>query len=79
MLVGKRLNADAKRNLIQNRQQQLLEWYRQNINQVESLFTQDQMLTYDGVYCVGRLKNIEQASFLQTSNLTSVSIMNHTD
>ena len=77
MLTGKRLNADFKRNLIQQRQQQLLEWYQQNINQVESLFTQDQMLAYDGVYCVGRLRNLEQASFLQTANLTSVSIVAH--
>jgi len=75
ILTGKRLNADFKRNLIEKRQQQLIEWYQQNINQVGSLFTQDQMLTYDGVYCVGRLKNIEQVSFLQTANLTSVSIV----
>jgi hypothetical protein len=77
MLTGKRLNADFKRNLIQQRQQQLIEWYQQNINQVESLFTQDQMLAYDGVYCVGRLRNLEQASFLQTASLTSVSIVAH--
>jgi hypothetical protein len=75
MLADKRPNAGIKRKLLQNRQQQLLEWYQQNINQVESLFTRDLMLAYDGVYCVGRLKNIEQASFLQTANLTSVSIM----
>ena len=77
MLVGKRLNANINRTLLQNRQQQLLKWYQQNINQVESLFTQDQMLAYDGVYCVGRLRNIEHASFLQTANLTSVSIVSH--
>jgi hypothetical protein len=77
ILVDNQLNADIKRNLIQKRQQQLVEWYQQNINQVESLFTQDQMLAYDGVYCVGRLRNIEQASFLQTANLTSVSIVPH--
>lgn len=75
MFNGKKLNENIKRNLIQERQQQLLEWYRQNINQLECLFTQDQMLAYDGVYCVGQLKNIEQASFLQTANLTSVSIV----
>ena len=77
MLTGKRLHANIKRTLLQNRQQQLLKWYQQNINQVESLFTQDQMLAYDGVYCIGRLRNIEQVSFLQTANLTSVSIVAH--
>ena len=77
MLTGKRLHANIKRTLLQNRQQQLLKWYQQNINQVESLFTQDQMLAYDGVYCVGRLRNLEQASFLQTASLTSVSIVAH--
>jgi hypothetical protein len=68
-------NGNSKPDLIQKRKQQLSEWYQQNINQLESLFTCDQMLAYDGVYCVGRLKNIEQVSFLRTAKLTSVSII----
>ena len=66
-------NEKKKRQL--KREQQLTNWYQQNINQLEALFTQDQMLTYDGEYCIGRLKNIDQLHFLQTSDLTSVSIV----
>jgi len=71
------LTENIKRNIIQERQRTLLEWYQQNINQVGSLFGPEQMLAYDGVHCVGRLRNMEQASFLQTANLTSVSIVDH--
>lgn len=74
-LSGNVLNEDIKQKAIQKRHQQLSEWYQQNLNQLESLFTQDQMLAYDGSYCVGRLKNIEQISVLKTATITSVSIV----
>jgi len=56
-------------------EQQLIKWYQQNIDQLERLFTQDQMLAYDGEYCIGRIKNIEHLPLLQTVDLTSVKIV----
>jgi hypothetical protein len=60
---------------IKNDQQKLINWYQQNIDQLGELFTQDQMLTYNGEHRVGQIKNIEQLSLLKTANLTSVSVI----
>ena len=68
-------DTETKKKIQLKREQQLINWYQQNINQLETLFTQDQMLTYDGGYCIGRLKNIDQLHLLQTFDLTSVSIV----
>jgi hypothetical protein len=68
-------NTETKKKFQLEREQQLTNWYQQHINQLEKLFTQDQMLAYDGEYCIGRLKNIDQLPLLQTFNLTSVSIV----
>jgi len=68
-------DTETKKKLQLEREQQLTNWYQQNIDQLETLFTHDQMLTYDGEYCIGRLKNIDQLHLLQTFDLTSVSIV----
>jgi len=68
-------DTETKKKLQLKREQQLTNWYQQNVNQLETLFTQDQMLAYDGEYCIGRIKNIEQLQLLQTFDLTSVSIV----
>jgi hypothetical protein len=68
-------DTETKKKFQLEREQQLTIWYQQNIDQLEKLFTQDQMLTYDGEYCIGRLKNIDQLHLLQTFDLTSVSIV----
>ena len=64
-----------KEQMQQHQEQILIDWYQQNIDQLETLFTHDQMLAYNGEYCIGRLKNINQLSFLKTSNPTSVTIV----
>ena len=68
-------DTETKKKFQLEREQQLTSWYQQNIDQLEKLFTQDRMLAYDGEHCIGRLKNIKQLHLLQTSELTSVSIV----
>jgi hypothetical protein len=74
-LTGENIDAIKKEQMQQHQEQILIDWYQQNIDQLKTSFTQDQMLAYNGEYCIGRLKNIKQLSFLKTANPTSVTIV----
>lgn len=73
-----KLNFSNDSQINQRKQQQkneLVDWYQKNAKELEPLFTQKQMLQYDGKYRIGRLKNLEQISLLRTADLTSVTIV----
>ena len=64
-----------KTKLIQQQQQQLIDWYQQNIDVLSKMFSQEEMLYYNGEYCIGRLENLAQLDLLQTASVKSVSIV----
>lgn len=61
--------------LIRQERQQLIDWYQTNIDTLGKMFSQEEMLAYDGEYCIGRLENLEQLTLFQTANFKSVSIV----
>jgi hypothetical protein len=64
-----------KNKLIQQQRQQLIDWYQANVDTLSKMFSQEEMLTYDGEYCIGRLENPEQLELFQAANLKSVLIV----
>jgi hypothetical protein len=56
-------------------QKQLVNWYQKNIDQLATIFTQEEMLTYDGEYRIGYLKNAEDLQLLKTVNLTDATVI----
>jgi hypothetical protein len=54
------------------RKQKLTEWYLKHIDQLEPMFSMDQMFRYFGEYRVGKLRNTDQIKLLKTQTLTSV-------
>jgi hypothetical protein len=73
-LVGTGYPEKIKQQKIQQEKEQLILWYQENITVLEKMFTQEQMLTYDGVYCIGKIQDLKQIDLLNNANLTSVSI-----
>ena len=73
-LVGAEYPEKIKQQKIQQEKEQLILWYQENITVLEKMFTQEQMLIYDGVYCIGKIQDLEQIDLLKNENLTSVSI-----
>jgi hypothetical protein len=61
--------------LIQQQEQQLIDWYQQNIHTLSKLFSQEKMLMYNGEYCIGHVENLDQLQLLQTADVKSVSII----
>jgi hypothetical protein len=53
----------------------LINWYHKNSNQLSSMFSIDEMLTYFGEYRIGKLKRLDQIPLLQTNILSSVVIV----
>jgi hypothetical protein len=50
--------------------QRLTEWYNKHIDQLSSMFSLEKMLSYEGKYRIGSIKNIEVLSLIE-SNLPS--------
>jgi hypothetical protein len=55
---------------------QLIQWYKDNEDQLKDLFTIEEMLAYSGEYKIGTILNKDQIPLLQKSNITRVSIIN---
>jgi hypothetical protein len=55
---------------------QLIQWYKDNEDQLKDLFTIEEMLAYSGEYKIGTILNKDQIPLLQKSNITQVSIIN---
>lgn len=53
----------------------LKHWYNQNSDQLQEMFSIDQMLYYHGEYCIGRVKNIGSLELLRTAQLCSARIV----
>jgi hypothetical protein len=60
---------------IKEEKQQLIDWYEKNSSVLSKIFTKEQMLSYDGEYCIGKLQDLNQIDLLQSANFTSVSIV----
>jgi len=58
-----------------NQHSRLLEWYQANQDQLESMFTLEQMLNYHGQFCVGKIKDLSQLRLLQTAQLSTVKLV----
>ena len=59
----------------QKEENDLIDWYQNNADALCNNFTKEQMLEYNGEYCIGRLKNLEHIKLLSTSDLHSVAII----
>lgn len=64
-----------KTQLIEKQRVQLIDWYKQNQSQLENMFTVDQMISYDGEYVIGRLKNLQDVEILSCADFSSVSLV----
>jgi hypothetical protein len=58
-----------------HRQRQLIDWYNQNHKELQTLFSIEEMLQYDGYYKIGKIKNLNHIDLLKNADLNSVSIV----
>jgi len=71
-LNGKNIDINQIRS---NQHKQLLQWYQDNHDQLESMFSPEQMLKYHGHFCVGKVKDLSQLPLLQTAPLNTVKLV----
>jgi hypothetical protein len=69
------LQKSSNRQSTDMQKKKLVEWYYKNSNQLNSMFSIDEMLTYFGEYRIGKLKHVDQIPLLQTRTLSSVIIV----